>query len=206
MSFFSRHILPWLIDTGCGTGPVMKQRAKVVPRAEGRVLEVGVGSGLNLGYYDPARVTRVTGLDISPELLARAEARAQATALPFEPLLLDAQTIPLQDASVDTVLVTYTLCSIPDPMRALAEMRRVLIPGGRLLFCEHGLAPDAGVQRLQRAIGPVWKRIAGNCHLDRQPHLDIARAGFRLDWHEEMYLPNTPRFGAYTHWGEARPA
>jgi ubiquinone/menaquinone biosynthesis C-methylase UbiE len=145
----------------------MKQREKVVPLAEGRVLEVGAGDGLNLGYLDRSKVETVFGLDNSPELLGSAEDRARALGLDFRPMLLDAENIPLEDNSMDTVLVTCTLCSVSSMRDALSEMRRILKPGGRLVFCEHGAAPDRGVYRMQRAITPIWRRFAGNCQLEK---------------------------------------
>ncbi len=205
MSFYSRHILPWMIEKSCATKPVMRQREKVVPLAEGRVLEIGAGGGLNLGFYDRDRIDTLLGLDISPELLDSARRRASSAGITFDPLLMDAETIPLDDNEVDCVLVTYSLCSIADVNKALQEMRRVLKPGGRLIFCEHGAAPDARVLKLQRGLTPVWKRLAGNCHLDRDPAGAIARAGFRIDWQDSMYLPGTWKFVGFNTWGVASP-
>lgn len=181
----------------------MKQREKVVPLAAGRVLEVGAGGGLNLAYYDTSRVRAVIGLDSSPELLASTTENAKAVGVPFEPLLVDAESIPLGNDSVDTILVTYTLCSIADVQRALHEMRRILKPAGQLVFCEHGAAPDRRVLWMQRRLTPLWKRVAGNCHLDRDPLAEIERAGFRIGWDEEMYLPGTPKFAGFNRWGVA---
>jgi len=155
MSLYSRYILPKLTDLSCSVKPITRQREKIVPLAEGRVLEIGVGSGLNLALYDRSRTDSIIGLDASEELMARALERARTSGVPFEPLLLDAKSIPLEDNAVDTVLVTYSLCSIDALGEALSEMRRVLKPAGRLLFCEHGLAPDAGVQKLQNRLTPV---------------------------------------------------
>ena len=181
MSLYDRHILPWLIERACSIPAIARQRAALVPLAHGRVLEIGAGAGLNLRHYDRTAVTQVIGLDISAPLLARAEAEARRLDLPFTPLLLDAATIPLTDASVECVVVTFTLCSIAQLGSALAEMRRVLRPDGRLLFCEHGCAPDAGVARVQRFIEPVWKPLAGGCHLTRDPVAALAAAGFTVD-------------------------
>ncbi len=203
MSFYSRRILPTLIKKACGSKPVMKQREKVVPLAEGRVLEIGAGGGLNLGHYDLEKVETLFGLDISPELLASAEGKAAALGLEFKPMLLSAEEIPLEDESMDTVMMTYTLCSIPDMQAALGEMRRVLKASGKLVFCEHGAAPDRGVQRFQRAVTPVWRRFAGNCHLDRDIVGAIESAGFNIGWQEQMYLPGTPRFAGFNRWGAA---
>ena len=203
MSFYDRHILPFLIDRACAAPQVRRQRELIVPEAEGRVLEIGIGSGLNLPYYDRSRVDHIFGLDVSPELMFRAHQRAEKTGVAFEPLILDAATIPLDDAAVDTVLVTYTLCSIPALQQALSEMRRVLKPGGRLLFSEHGAAPDPGVLKWQRRLTPLWKRIAGGCHLDRDAPAEIARAGFRIAALDQGYLPAAPRFVGYNSRGVA---
>ena len=203
MSLYSRYILPTLIEKTCATKPVMKQREKVVPLAEGRVLEVGAGGGLNLSYYDASKVKAVIGLDSSAELLATAEEKAQTVGISFEPMLVDAEYIPLEDNSVDTVLVTYTLCSIVDVRRALQEMRRVLTPNGHLIFCEHGAAPDRRVLRIQRGLTPIWRHVSGNCHLDRDTLAEIAGAGFKIGWYEEMYLPGTLKFAGFNRWGVA---
>lgn len=203
MSLYSRYVLPILIRKTCATKPVMKQREKVVPLAQGRVLEIGAGGGLNQGYFDKSKVSTVIGLDNSAELLASAEDRARRAGLPFEPLLMDAEDVPLATGSVDTVLVTYTLCSIENVRRALEEMRRVLKPDGRLIFCEHGAAPDPGVLRLQKGLTPVWRHLSGNCHLDRDTLSEIEGAGFRIGWHDEMYLPGTPKFVGFNRWGIA---
>jgi ubiquinone/menaquinone biosynthesis C-methylase UbiE len=183
----------------------MKQREKVVPLAAGEVLEIGAGGGLNLPFYDSARVTRVIGLDVSADLLTSASRKAAGGAVAFEPLLSSAARIPLSDGAVDTVLVTYTLCSIDDLGAALGEMRRVLRPGGQLIFCEHGAAPDRRVRRLQKRLTPVWKHFSGNCHLDRDTLADLAGAGFRVGWNEEMYLPGTWKVAGFNRWGVATP-
>jgi ubiquinone/menaquinone biosynthesis C-methylase UbiE len=206
MSVYSRYILPKLTDLSCSVKPITRQREKIVPLAEGRVLEIGVGSGLNLAHYDRSRIDSIIGLDASEELMARALERARTSGVPFEPLLLDAKSIPLEDNAVDTVLVTYSLCSIDALGEALSEMRRVLKPAGRLLFCEHGLAPDAGVQKLQNRLTPVWKRVGGGCRLNRDLPKEIAQAGFRITALDQMYLPGTWRFIGFNSWGTAQPA
>ena len=206
MGFYDRHILPKVINWGCGAKPVRRQRQKVVPLAEGRVLEVGIGSGLNLPFYDAAKVERVIGLDPAEQMLSYAR-RASAT-LPFtvEYLALEGENIPLERHSVDTVLVTYTLCTIPDAIAALGGMRRVLKPGGRLIFCEHGRAPDEAVRRWQHRLNPLWGRIGGGCNLDRDIPKLIEAGGFRIDALDSMYLPGTPRFAGFNYWGSARPS
>ena len=147
MSLYNRFVLPWLIDKACGGSPVAKQRAKIVPRARGEVLEVGIGSGLNLPFYDTAQVSKVWGLEPSPELRRMAEKTAQEVDLVVDFLDLPGEDIPLPDHSVDTVVITYTLCTIADTAQALAQMRWILKPDAELLFSEHGRAPDDGVRR-----------------------------------------------------------
>ncbi|WP_374470988.1 class I SAM-dependent methyltransferase [Phenylobacterium sp.] len=205
-SLYDRWILPRLLTCACSAPPMMKQRAKIVPRAEGRVLELGIGMGLNLRFYDPSRVTEVLGVDPAPELRARAEAAERDARLKVKVEDGTAEALPFADGSFDTVVCTFTLCSVHTPTQALAEARRVLKPGGRLLFCEHGLAPDPEVARWQHRIEPVWKRIAGGCHLTRPVSGAIAAAGFRLDDLDRMYVPKTPRFAGWNEWGVAAPA
>jgi SAM-dependent methyltransferase len=205
-SFYGRFILPKVLGCACSSSPIMRQRKKVVPRATGRVLELGVGMGLNLALYDPDQVNVVIGVDPAAEL------RAAALAAPCDPRLTlsvedgDAQALPFEDRSFDTIVCTFTLCSVHTPAAALAEARRVLKPQGRLLFCEHGLAPDGGVARWQRRIEPIWKRIAGGCHLTRPISSAIAAAGFRIDDLDSMYVPRTPKIAAWNEWGSASPA
>lgn len=203
MGLYDRYLLAPLLDRVCGLSLVTAQRRKVVPRARGRVLEVGMGSGLNFDLYDPAQVTAVVGLDPSEALLAYARERAGALPFPVEFLVGGAEANPLPDASVDTVLVTYTLCSIPQVERALRHMHRVLGPGGQLLFCEHASAPDANVRRQQRWIEPVWKHLAGGCHLTRDTPALLERAGFRIDAMESCYVPKVPRFAGFHRIGSA---
>jgi len=148
-SWYDRHILPYLIDLACGMKQVRQQREKIVPRAQGRILEIGIGTGLNMRHYDKVKVAKITGLDPALQMHRLASKRIAQAGLDVELVRLSAEHIPLDDASFDCVVVTYTLCSIPDPAAALREMRRVLKPGGRLLFCEHGRAPDESVRRWQ---------------------------------------------------------
>ena len=180
MSFYHEHILPQLIAFTCSQPQVMKKRSQVVPAAEGRVLEVGFGSGTNLEFYDPVRVERLFALEPSRGMRRKAQGAVDRSPLDIEWLDLPGEEIPLDDASVDTVVLTYTACTIPDVEAALAQMRRVLKPGGKLLFSEHGQAPDPGVAKWQRRIEPVWKPIAGGCHLTGKPDALIAQAGFRI--------------------------
>jgi SAM-dependent methyltransferase len=204
-SFYDRKILPRLLTCACASPPMMKQRAKIVPLAAGQVLELGIGMGLNLAFYDPDKVTRVAGVDPAAELRAIAQAALRDPRLEVTVEDGTAEALPFEDASFDTVVCTFTLCSVHTPPAALAEARRVLKPGGRFLFCEHGLAPDAGIARWQRRIEPLWKRIAGGCHLTRPVASAIAAAGFSVERVETMYLPGTPRIAGWNEWGVATP-
>lgn len=205
MGFYERYILPRLINLSCGARPIRAQRQKVVPLAEGRVLEVGIGSGLNLPYYDPGKVERVIGLDPAEAMLSYARRRSADLPFEVEYLALEGERIPLARHAVDTVLVTYALCTIPDAGGALENMRAVLKPGGRLIFCEHGRAPDAAVRRWQDRLNPLWGRIGGGCNLNRDIPALIEGAGFRLEALETAYLPRTPRFAGFNYWGVAVP-
>jgi ubiquinone/menaquinone biosynthesis C-methylase UbiE len=205
MSFYGRHVLPRLLNCACGVKPIREQRQKVVPHARGRVLEIGIGSGLNLPYYDPAKVERVIGLDPAEEMLRFAKRKSGTLPFPVEYLALEGERIPLERESVDTVLVTYTLCTIPDALKALGGMRRVLKPGGQLIFCEHGKAPDESVRRWQDRLNPFWGRFSGGCNLNRDIPALIEAAGFRVEGLESAYLPGAPRFAAFNYWGSAVP-
>jgi len=205
MGIYSKHILPKIIHIACGSSPAMRQRQKIVPFANGRVLEVGIGSGLNLPLYDPSKVTKIWGLDPSPELLKMAERTDRASGVDVEFLNLPAEEIPLENGSIDTVVITYTLCTISDVVEALGQVRRVLKTYGELLFCEHGLAPDERVRRWQRRMNPLWKRVGGGCHLDREIPLLIEKAGFRIRKMDTMYLPGW-RPATFNYWGNAIPA
>jgi ubiquinone/menaquinone biosynthesis C-methylase UbiE len=178
-----------------------KYRREVVAAASGRVLEVGVGSGLNFPQYGK-EVEVVFGIDPSPRLLAIARQRAAAAGIHADLLLGSATAIPLADNTVDTVVMTWTLCSIPNPLVALREMRRVLKPGGKLLFVEHGLSPEPGVERWQHRLTPVWRHIAGGCHLDRKMDDLIRSAGFDLTELRTEYARG-PRLMTYMYEGRA---
>jgi ubiquinone/menaquinone biosynthesis C-methylase UbiE len=202
-SFYERRILPALLTRACSSPPMMKQRAKIVPLATGRVLELGIGMGLNLSLYDPSAVESVTGVDPAAELRVMAEAAPRNPRLKVSVADGTAEALPFDDAAFDTVVCTFTLCSVHSPAKALAEARRVLKPGGRFLFCEHGLAPDTGVAKWQRRVEPVWKRLAGGCHLTRPVSEAIAASGFQMGRVQSMYVPSTPRIAGWNEWGEA---
>ena len=201
-NWYERTLLPYLIDSACSVKAVRHQRAKVVPLAHGRVLEIGIGTGLNMRHYDKSRIASLTGLDPALEMHKLAQKRIRRAGLEVDLVGLSAERIPRADASFDTVIVTYTLCTIPDPLAALREMRRVLVPGGQLIFCEHGRAPDASVRRWQERITPWWKRIAGGCHLDRDIPSLLHAAGFDCPDLKTMYLPG-PRPLTFNYWGVA---
>jgi ubiquinone/menaquinone biosynthesis C-methylase UbiE len=204
MSFYEDHVLPHLIDLACSTKPTRKQREKIVHLARGDVLEIGFGSGLNLPYYDPGKVRRIFGLEPSPGMRRKAQPNVDASELEVEFIDLPGEEIPLESKSVDTVLVTFTLCSIDDAVAALGGMRRVLKPGGKLLFCEHGAAPDVDVRRWQDRLNPGWKRFSGGCNMNRDIPGLIESSGFRITTDERMYIPGL-RILSYNYWGIAKP-
>lgn len=206
MNLYERFIVPPLINAACSCRPVAKQRRKIVPQAEGVVLELGFGSGLNLPYYDASKVRKLYALEPAPGMLKRARKAVRGAPFEVDVLPETAETMSLDTASVDTVLVTYSLCTIPDAVSALEGARRALKPGGRLLFCEHGLAPDERVRRWQKRIEPAWRVIGGGCHLTRDIPALVRAAGFKLDTLSTMYLPRTPRWAGYNYWGAARSA
>ncbi len=177
-------------------------RRRIVPAAEGRVLELGIGAGANLPLYSTA-VREVIGLEPSANLLAMAREAARPLARPIALLESSAETIPLDDASVDTVVSTWTLCSIPEVARALVEVRRVLKPSGQFLFVEHGRSPDANIRRWQDRLTPLWKRLAGGCHLNRAVPSLIEGAGFRIDQISTGYMRG-PRIATFMYEGRAR--
>ena len=203
MGIYEKHILPHVINCACSTKPMMKQREKVVPQAAGTILEIGIGTGLNLPYYEAAQVERLIGLDPSEKSWELAGERAEAVPFEVEFIGLPGEQIPLDSNSVDTVLVTFSLCTIPDPVSALQGMARVLKADGKLLFCEHGLAPDDSVARWQSRINPLWQRICGGCNLNRDIPSLLQRGGFEVERLETAYLPGTPRFAGYNYWGGA---
>lgn len=206
MSLYDRYILPRIVNCVCGSPVIEHQRRLVVPRAFGLVLEVGFGSGLNLPHYDRSSVKQVWALEPSAPMRALAAPGIAASGLDVRLLDMPGEELPLPDQSVDSVVVTYSLCTIPDAMAALRQMHRVLRPRGSLLFSEHGAAPDARVRRWQDRLDGLWGRCAGGCHLNREVASMITSAGFRMDWMESAYLPGTPRFAGFNTWGAAAPA
>lgn len=201
-TWYETHVLPHLLDFACGLKPMRRQREKVVPKARGVVLEIGIGTGLNLPHYDAAQVVSLTGLDPSVQMHPKALKRLAGTGLKLSLMPVGAEGIPLPDASVDTVVMTYTLCTIPEPLQALKEIRRVLKPEGKLLFSEHARAPDESVRRWQDRLQPVWGRMAGGCHLGRDIPGLLEQAGFAFNQIDMRYLPG-PRPFTFNVWGEA---
>jgi len=204
MGLYRRYVLPKLINSACAMPPMMALRERYVPLARGDVLEIGIGSGLNLKFYGEA-VASVTGLDPAAELTAMAKRRAETLGIDVQLLQVSGEAIPADAASFDTVVCTWTLCSIPDARRALEEMRRVVKPDGRLIFVEHGRAPEPGVARVQRGIEPLWKLIGGGCHLTRAPLELLEATGFRVERAQQGYEEG-PRFAAYMYHGVATAA
>ena len=203
MGFYSDIILPRLCDFAMRNKQLLPFRERVIGAAEGRVLEIGVGSGMNLPFYRPP-VREVLALEPAPRLVAMAQNASRAARMPISFLEASAEAIPLDEHSVDTIVTTWTLCSIPQAATALAEMRRVLRPAGKLLFVEHGMAPDAGVRRWQDRLTPAWRRISGGCHLNRPIRSMIEGAGFHIDRIETGYIPG-PKPMTFMYEGAARP-
>ncbi len=200
MGWYGEHVLPHLIQAACSSEGVSEMRERVVPLATGRVLEVGMGSGLNLPFYDRDRVELVWGLEPSAAMRTKAEPVIEESGLDVRVLDEPGEEIPLDDDSVDSVVLTYTLCSIADWHAALAQMRRVLKPGGNIVFSEHGLAPDVAVQRWQRRLNPVWNTFAGGCHLNRPIVEGLESAGFEMVQVDGEYR-GIPKAATFTTWG-----
>ena len=206
MSFYEEKILPHIIDCGCGTKAAMDMRAHIVPLAYGDVLEVGMGSALNLGLYNTDKVNKVWGLEPSLGMRKRAEKNLQASPVHVDWLDLPGEQIPLADESVDSIVLTFTLCTIPDWRAAMQQMLRVLKPNGTLFFCEHGQAPDLSIQKWQDRLNPLWGNLFGGCNLNRPVIKNIESEGFSVEWAENEYMDMGPRFMSYMTWGAAHKA
>lgn len=203
-SWYDRYVLPRILEIACGTKPIRRQRQKVVPLATGDVLEIGIGTALNAPFYEKSRIRRIVGVDPALQMHSLALRRIKAAGLDVELVGLSAERLPLADQTFDSVVCTYTLCSIPDPASALAEIRRVLRPGGKMLFSEHGLAPDESVRRWQRRLQPIWGPFGGGCNLSLNVPAVLEAAGFKTKT-ESRYIPG-PRFASCHYWGEATVA
>jgi len=202
MGFYDKYLLPRLVHFTCGQKPAMKQRQKVVPLAAGRVLEIGIGSGLNIPLYDTRKVVHLWGLDPSREMWSIAEKNAAKHHLVAEFIESGAESIPLERNAVDAVVMTYTLCTIPEVEQALGEVRRVLKPGGRLIFCEHGEAPDDRIRRWQERLDPLWQALSGGCHLGRPIPKLLEASGFQSADLQTMYIPGW-KPACFNYWGTA---
>ena len=203
MSLYDKYVLPKFLNCACGSKPVARQRKKVVPLAEGKVLEVGIGSGLNLPFYDKSKIDELWGLDPSEELSEMARKVADSEQMEVNFISSGAEDISLPDDHFDSVLITYTMCTIPEVIRANGEIRRVLKNGGKMIFCEHGEAPDENIRKWQKRINPIWGKFAGGCNINRKIPSLIEDSGFDIIELEEMYLPSTPKIAGYNYWGYA---
>jgi len=200
---YEKFVLPKVLDVCCSTKPITYQRNKIVPNAKGTILEIGIGSGLNIPYYQKSNIKKIYGLDPSPELCEMAKKAAHKNEIKIDFLIEGAEEIKLPSQSIDTVLITYTLCSIPNPNDALKEMKRVLKHDGKILFCEHGAAPDLNVFKWQNRINPLWGKLFGGCNINRDIPSIILNSGFKINNLEQMYLPSTPKIVGYNYWGSA---
>ena len=201
MGLYDKYILPKFLNCACGSKPINYQRQKVVPLAKGKVLDIGIGSGLNIPFYNSDKIDKVIGIDPSHELIELAKELANDSKASIELVIGSAESIPYPDNFFDTVLVTYTMCTIPNVEIANKEMWRVLKDDGRLIFCEHGLAPDKKISKWQNRIDPFWGKIAGGCHLNRDIQKLITDEGFSFETLDKMYIPSTPKFAGYNYWG-----
>ena len=200
---YEKMVLPKLCDKCCATKPINYQRKKVVPLAKGVVLEVGIGSGLNIPFYNKDNIEQIIGLDPSEELNVLAKRVADDNGIQIDFLINGAEDIELPDNSIDTILITYTLCTIPNLNKSMTEMKRVLKPGGKFIFCEHGIAPDKNIIKWQRRINPIWGIFFGGCNINRNIPKIISESGFNISNLNQMYLPSTPKIVGYNYWGEA---
>ena len=205
MPFYKDHVYPYLVSALGNPKPIDDIRRRIVPLAQGSVLEIGVGPGVNFTHYDPARVTYVYALEPNPGMLRRAEEQKRQTDVKIEFLDLRGERIPLADASVDTVVSTFTLCTIPGVVEAIQGVRRVLKPGGKLIFFEHGLSPDPAVQRWQKRSEPLFHWAFEGCHVTRDIPALIGKGGFDIEQIDAGYLSPFPKSGSYCWWGVAQP-
>ena len=205
MSFYEKYILPRFLNCACASEPITYQRKKVVPLAEGKILEVGIGSGLNLPFYNKSKIEEIWGIDPSEELNAMAKKVAIKEDINVNFITSSAEDIPFPNDYFDTVLVTYTMCTIPSVLQANKEIRRVLKHNGKMIFCEHGVSPDENIKKWQKRLNSIWGKIAGGCNINRNIPMLIKSSGFKIVEMDEMYLPKTPRIAGYNYWGYAKP-
>ena len=200
---YEKYVLPKLLDCCCSTKPINYQRNKVVPNASGNVLEIGIGSGLNLPFYEKSKINNLYGIDPSSELCAMAKKTASDNEIDVNLLINGAEEIELPKDSIDTVVMTYTLCTIPNPTDALKEIKRVMKVDAKMLFCEHGTAPDKNIIKWQNRINPIWGKLFGGCNINRDIPNILKESGFKINTLDQMYLPSTPKIVGYNYWGEA---
>ena len=205
MSFYEKYILPRFLNCACASEPITYQRKKVVPLAEGKILEVGIGSGLNLPFYNKSKIEEIWGIDPSEELNAMAKKVAIKEDINVNFITSSAEDIPFPNDYFDTVLITYTMCTIPSVLQANKEIRRVLKSSGKMIFCEHGVSPDENIKKWQKRLNSIWGKIAGGCNINRNIPMLIKSSGFKIIEMDEMYLPKTPRIAGYNYWGYAKP-
>src|SRR5438876_5755311 len=205
MRFYNENIYPWLVTTLGDPEPIKEVRQRIIPLAQGTLLEIGVGPGVNFVHYDPSRVSRVYALEPNPGMIRLAEQHRRQTDLKIEFLDLPGERIPLEDRSVDTVVSTFTLCTIPGVVEAIRGIGRVLKPGGQFIFFEHGLSPDSRVRRWQERTEPLFKWAFEGCHVTRDIPSLIKAGAFKIEQLDEAYLALFPKSGSYFYWGVARP-
>ena len=203
MNLYDKYILPHLLNCSCNTKPFTLQREKVIPLAKGKVLEVGIGSGLNLPFYKKDKINEIWGLDPSANLLLMAKKKAIAENLNVQLLNASAESIDFEDDYFDTVVITYTLCSIMDVKQALSEIKRVMKTDGRLIFCEHGASPEEKIFEWQNRLNNIWSKISGGCNMNKNIPSTLESSGFSISQLETMYLPKTPKILGYNYWGIA---
>ena len=199
---WTKFIQPRLISLACTSKPIRRQRAKVIPKADGTVLEIGFGSGHNLPFYNKNNVKKIIGLEPSVNMQKLSKRRLKDFNINFELLTERAEEIPLESNSIDSVVCTYTLCSISKPELALSEIKRVLKKNGKFIFTEHAISPDLKINTFQKKIEPIWKFLADGCHLTRDIRKMLIENGFNIDSSDDMYLPRTPKFIGYHIWGQ----
>ena len=200
---YEKYLLPKLLDCCCSTKPINYQRKKIVPNASGNILEIGIGSGLNLPFYEKSKINNLYGIDPSSELCDMAKKTASDYEIDVNLLINGAEEIELPKDSIDTVVMTYTLCTIPNPMDALKEIKRVMKNDAKMLFCEHGTAPDKNIIKWQNRINPIWGKLFGGCNINRDIPNILKENGFKINTLDQMYLPSTPKIVCYNYWGEA---
>ena len=200
---YEKYLLPKLLDCCCSTKPINYQRKKIVPNASGNILEIGIGSGLNLPFYEKSKINNLYGIDPSSELCNMAKKTASDNEIDVNLLINGAEEIELPKDSIDTVVMTYTLCTIPNPMDALKEIKRVMKNDAKMLFCEHGTAPDKNITKWQNRINPIWGKLFGGCNINRDIPNILKENGFKINTLDQMYLPSTPKIVGYNYWGEA---